>query len=264
MKINIQVIYDSTGKTISITPEAAAFNPGDVVVWEFRGLQDGEIPEVKFLGPPPLGTGPFTSLRWTGSCIVASGSFTHRLLTLPAEFFYTAIVRSPDGTEVAQAQGTLERDVRIDPTFRNSNLDILVQVDPDDPGQLMFTPDADLQIIAGDTLTWHLYLDFEPKDVHIRFRNLRTGVEDPFGPFQSVRVKRFHPGGLDWTAAGNTETDLKLRCTLQASGANAVPERYSYTFYTEKPDLRRLWLRRRHAEFTGDPMVDNLGPPIGG
>jgi hypothetical protein len=214
---------------VTITPDSIQLGDQEWVRWTFEGLEGNEFGFISFAEQYPR-LGPFASIRtYSSDSVLAKGN-----KGVPGSFTYTALILDIDNPKaLASKEGTVENTT----STKNTAPDITVTYHGDQNPPYLEVDPYHVGLNTGDTATWHFRK--LPPNAFACFRF----PDKKLGPFIAFNADR----GDD-------------SCTVEASGTGFVmpnPVGTQLTYHIELRDWAGNLLG------SDDPIIDNLGPPLG-
>ena len=232
----VSVTYDPEKRSFTIDPDPVIVSDGDQVWWQFSGVPDGWFGLIKF----DSRFGPFHSLRsFSGASVLAKGNVGSAASN---NYSYRAGVIDPnpqEGTAVFSNPATVTNNAQ----YADTSPDIAVLYDgTQTPPALQVVPGT-VSLNSGDTATW-LIQGLPQNAVAVFWFEPTPGYMDPAsGPFTDFIV-----------SLGSGTTSVRACGLGFATDPGTAPA--TITYHIRVIDENGATLA------SGDPVIDNIGPPI--
>ncbi len=238
----IQVQYDPSTLTLTVSRPSVSLNPGDTVVWNFLGIPEGWTPWVDFrrAGSDSF-IGPLSGLSQTAGGIWGACRTSGWTGTDPVQFEYRATIQkgfvagwdtegsllwsAPASLRVLPATVGAERIFEV--TLTGTTLDVQPPGQPLDP---------------GDVIVWQFQIqlpdgtdpgDWRPRIKFHRYEGTGTVPNQQLGPFSALTIL---PGEIRGTGNNGVDGVYFFEVALVSVATGEIG-----------------WLS------SGDPVVDNRG-----
>lgn len=241
-----ETVDGHTVKTLSLSDSEITLHDGEWVEWDFANTPAGSVGFIFFDADP--GVGPFQRLRFFSSTsVLGFGNVGPREQEPgqeqdPNEYGYKALLLGSNGVVGTPVSGKIKNHATSIDTSPNGRA--IIAPDPNHEGKFLVTIEPpDLFLVQGDTATWRVENLDANHFINLRYKGT-LAITDPLGgPFQTYEL------------AAEGEDPLILAYGFNFNGQLGVGDQAIYTIEVRKNDTGEL-------VGTGDPQIDNLGPPI--
>ena len=238
----IQVQYDPSSLTLTVSRPLVLIYPGDTVVWSFLGIPEGWTPWIEFrrVGNEAF-VGPLTGLTQAEGAIWGLCRTSDWTGTDPVSFEYRATMQRGFATGW-DTEGSIvwSKSVRLVVQPNQSGAEIAYTVAPgSEPQQLLVLPE-EIQILRdGDVMVWQFPSDlaeggldaWRPRIKFRRYEGTGTVPNQQLGPFAALSIL---PG------------------SIRGTGNNGVTGLYFFEVALVSVSTGEIgWLS------SGDPVIDN-------
>jgi len=242
----IQVQYDSSSLTLTVSRPLVVLNPGDTVVWSFLGIPEGWTPWIEFrrVGNESF-VGPLSGLTQAPGAIWGLCRTSGWTGTDPVSFEYRATMQRGFATGW-DTEGSMvwSKPVHLEVQPNQSGQEITYTVAQGPESRQLLVQPQEIQVLKeGDVIVWQFPSDlsegtdaWRPRIKFHRYEGAGTMPNQQLGPFASLTIL---PGQIRGT--GN-------------SGVNGL---YFFEVALVSVSTGEIgWLS------SGDPVIDNRGGVI--